>query len=176
MEEENINTPAVEQAPKKRGRKPKAEIPVAEDSAPKKRGRPRKAEENTGEQANISENTEPTERKISLDEVLDSAVKQRRSKGRTSAKTPRQDGPAWRDAPVVSQETESEQNSDSESESEIFVHHNKSDDFEYTKTADDESDFQNDSDNDADDIPTSFSTTDDDLDPDSYRNQFHSQA
>ena len=39
MEEENINTPAVEQAPKKRGRKPKAEIPVAEDSAPKKRGR-----------------------------------------------------------------------------------------------------------------------------------------
>ena len=172
MEEENINTPAIEQAPKKRGRKPKAEIPVAEDSAPKKRGRPRKAEENTGEQANISENTETTERKNSLDDVLDSAVKQRRSKGRTSAKTPRQDGPAWRDAPVVSQETESEQNSDNESESEIFVHHNKSDDFEYTKTADDEPDFQNDSDNDADDVPTSFSTTDDDLDPDSYRNQF----
>lgn len=175
MEEENINTPAPEQTPKKRGRKPKSEISSVQDSTPKKRCIPRKASENTDEQVVSTpvETTEQSERKVSLDEVLDTAVKQRRARGRPSTKTPRQDGPAWRDAPVVSQETdESSQESDGESESEIFVHHGKSDDFEYTKTTEEQESFQDDNNDDDDDIPTSFSTTDDDLNPDSYRNNF----
>ena len=174
MEEENINTPAPEETPKKRGRKPKSEISALENSATKKRGRPRKADvvqdQQTTEQPAQADEQQP--RKTSLDEMLDSAVKQRRARGRPSAKTPREDGPKWRDTPVVSQESDTQsEESDGESESEIFVHHGKSDDFEFTKTSDDDNSFQEDSDDD-DDIPTSFSTTDDDLDPDAYRNNF----
>lgn len=174
MEEENINTPAQEQTSKKRGRKPKSEIPASENSAPKKRGRPRKAEV-VDEQQTTEQNTQPDEqqtRKVSLDEMLDSAVKQRRARGRPSTKIPREDGPAWRDTPAVSQESDTQTGeTDGESESEIFVHHGKSDDFEFTKTSDGDNSFQEDNDDD-DDIPTSFSTTDDDLDPDAYRNNF----
>ena len=174
MEEENINTPAQEQTPKKRGRKPKSEISASENSAPKKRGRPRKAEV-VDEQQTTEQNTQTDEqqtRKVSLDEMLDSAVKQRRARGRPSSKIPREDGPAWRDTPAVSQESDTQTGeTDGESESEIFVHHGKSDDFEFTKTSDGDNSFQEDNDDD-DDIPTSFSTTDDDLDPDAYRNNF----
>ena len=174
MEEENINTPAQEQTPKKRGRKPKSEISASENSAPKKRGRPRKAEV-VDEQQTTEQNTQTDEqqtRKVSLDEMLDSAVKQRRARGRPSTKIPREDGPAWRDTPAVSQESDTQTGeTDGESESEIFVHHGKSDDFEFTKTSDGDNSFQEDNDDD-DDIPTSFSTTDDDLDPDAYRNNF----
>lgn len=174
MEEENINTPAQEQTPKKRGRKPKSEISASENSAPKKRGRPRKAEV-VDEQQTTEQNTQTDEqqtRKVSLDEMLDSAVKQRRARGRPSTKIPREDGPAWRDTPAVSQESDTQTGeTDGESESEIFVHHGKSDDFEFTKTSDSDNSFQEDNDDD-DDIPTSFSTTDDDLDPDAYRNNF----
>ncbi len=175
MEEENINTPAQEQTPKKRGRKPKSEISASENSAPKKRGRPRKAEV-VDEQQTTEQNTQTDEqqtRKVSLDEMLDSAVKQRRARGRPSTKIPREDGPAWRDTPAVSQESDTQTGeTDGESESEIFVHHGKSDDFEFTKTSDGDNSFQEDNDDDDDDIPTSFSTTDDDLDPDAYRNNF----
>ena len=174
MEEENINTPAQEQTPKKRGRKPKSEIFASENSTPKKRGRPRKAEV-VDEQQTTEQNTQTDEqqtRKVSLDEMLDSAVKQRRARGRPSTKIPREDGPAWRDTPAVSQESDTQTGeTDGESESEIFVHHGKSDDFEFTKTSDGDNSFQEDNDDD-DDIPTSFSTTDDDLDPDAYRNNF----
>lgn len=174
MEEENINTPAQEQTPKKRGRKPKSEISASENSTPKKRGRPRKAEV-VDEQQTTEQNTQTDEqqtRKVSLDEMLDSAVKQRRARGRPSSKIPREDGPAWRDTPAVSQESDTQTGeTDGESESEIFVHHGKSDDFEFTKTSDGDNSFQEDNDDD-DDIPTSFSTTDDDLDPDAYRNNF----
>jgi len=174
MEEENINTPAQEQTPKKRGRKPKSEISASENSAPKKRGRPRKTEV-VDEQQTTEQNTQTDEqqtRKVSLDEMLDSAVKQRRARGRPSTKIPREDGPAWRDTPAVSQESDTQTGeTDGESESEIFVHHGKSDDFEFTKTSDGDNSFQEDNDDD-DDIPTSFSTTDDDLDPDAYRNNF----
>ena len=175
MEEENINTPAQEQTPKKRGRKPKSEISASENSAPKKRGRPRKTEV-VDEQQTTEQNTQTDEqqtRKVSLDEMLDSAVKQRRARGRPSSKIPREDGPAWRDTPAVSQESDTQtEETDGESESEIFVHHGKSDDFEFTKTSDGDNSFQEDNDDDDDDIPTSFSTTDDDLDPDAYRNNF----
>lgn len=174
MEEENINTPVQEQTPKKRGRKPKSEISASENSTPKKRGRPRKAEV-VDEQQTTEQNTQTDEqqtRKVSLDEMLDSAVKQRRARGRPSSKIPREDGPAWRDTPAVSQESDTQTGeTDGESESEIFVHHGKSDDFEFTKTSDGDNSFQEDNDDD-DDIPTSFSTTDDDLDPDAYRNNF----
>lgn len=175
MEEENINTPAQEQTSKKRGRKPKSEISASENSAPKKRGRPRKAEV-VDEQQTTEQNTQTDEqqaRKVSLDEMLDSAVKQRRARGRPSTKIPREDGPAWRDTPAVLQESDTQTGeTDGESESEIFVHHGKSDDFEFTKTSDGDNSFQEDNDDDDDDIPTSFSTTDDDLDPDAYRNNF----
>ncbi|MBQ2721985.1 MAG: hypothetical protein IJF70_03665 [Opitutales bacterium] len=120
MEEENINTPAQEQTPKKRGRKPKSEISASENSAPKKRGRPRKAEV-VDEQQTTEQNTQTDEqqtRKVSLDEMLDSAVKQRRARGRPSTKIPREDGPAWRDTPAVSQESDTQTGeTDGESES-----------------------------------------------------------
>ncbi|MBQ6534997.1 MAG: hypothetical protein IJI37_07475, partial [Opitutales bacterium] len=125
MEEENIDTPVPEQTPKKRGRKPKAEESGAEVAAPKKRGRPRK----TADAAEAPESAVEDAAK-SLDEVLDTAVRQRKAGGRKAGSAaPRHDGPAWRDAPAPSQETPESSES---GENEIFIH-SQGDDFEFTK-------------------------------------------
>ncbi len=167
QEDENLTPQETPETPKKRGRKPKLEA-SAENVATKKRGRPRKNAEQTEEQQEA-----PTqERQASLDEVLDTAVKQRRATGRKSTKTNREDGPVWRDTPAVTEESPSEERENNgESESEIFVYKQKSDDFEFNRAnSQDDDENSNDNSDDDDDIPTSFSTTDEDLEQDAYRN------
>lgn len=86
-----------------------------------------------------------------------------------------QSGPVWRDAPEVSAQEPSESD-----ESELFVH-KSDDDFGYAGNSDpsysapandipsENSDFYpREEDNSEDDIPQSFSTTDEDLDPSNY--------
>ncbi len=169
QEDENLIPQETPETPKKRGRKPKLET-SAENVAAKKRGRPRKNAEQAEEQQDVA----TAERQASLDEVLDTAVKQRRANGRKSAKTNREDGPVWRDAPAVAEESQNEEReNDGESESEIFVYDHKSDDFEFNRANsqdEEENSRENSNDDDDGDIPTSFSTTDEDLEQDAYRN------
>ncbi len=185
QEDENFNSQEISETPKKRGRKPKVET-SAEGVVAKKRGRPRKnAESESAEQNDSSQQTSTpltgtqeleVRQTSSLDEVLDTAVKQRRARGRKPSKTNREDGPVWRDTPTVTQEesqTEERENGE-ESESEIFVYKQKSDDFEFSdsNSQDDNENLRaNSGDDDDDEIPTSFSTTDEDLNPDAYRDQ-----
>ncbi len=181
MDEEEQNLP-VEPA-KKRGRKPKnPEIADAEKPA-KKRGRPRKIRDGeTAESATQAELPEfhggeqnaadaQNQQSKSLDETLDSEVRKRKSGAGRGAKIPRADGPTWRDtpAPTQSEEPERAENGGND-ESEIFVHSDRSDDFAYTASGADSTESENSADGGDDEIPTSFSTTDEDLDPDAYRN------
>ncbi len=180
QEEENLQT--APEAPKKRGRKPKTEN-LQENVAPKKRGRPRKnadaySYEQTESEASVTEQNDNTTRRTSLDDVLDSAVKQRREHGgnKSRSRTSRNDGPTWRDAPVVEEDSQQENDENKEeSESNIFVYNNKSDDFEFTQSDNRDNDSastkEEEEEDDDDEIPTSFSTTDDDLNPYSYRDQ-----
>ena len=174
MEEEQQNL-FEESAPvqKKRGRPKKSEQNQPSEAAAKKRGRPKKSE--SGRQISdaqeIPQSDEAQAASIpesagakSLDETLEGEVKRRRARGGRSAKIPRTDGPQWRDAPAAApQEAERQDGGESDDEAEIFVHKDKSDDFEYA-THSEETREESD-----DDIPTSFSTTDEDLDPDAYR-------
>ena len=181
MDEEEQNLP-VEPA-KKRGRKPKnPEIADAEKPA-KKRGRPRKIRDGeTAESATQAELPEfqggeqnaadaQNQQSKSLDETLDSEVRKRKSGAGRGAKIPRADGPTWRDTPAPTQSEEPERAEDGgNDESEIFVHSDRSDDFAYTASGADSPESENSADGGDDEIPTSFSTTDEDLDPDAYRN------
>ena len=195
MDEEEQNLP-VEPA-KKRGRPRKirdaetsenshqTELPESynAEKPAKKRGRPRKIRdaETEGNQrqtelpefrdgaqnAAEEQNSQPK----SLDETLDSEVRKRKSGAGRGEKIPRNDGPTWRDAPAPAQSEEPERAEDGgNDESEIFVHSDKSDDFAYTASGADSAESENASDDGVDEIPTSFSTTDEDLDPDAYRN------
>ena len=196
MDEEEQNLP-VEPA-KKRGRPRKIREGEAAESSQqteltefndaekpaKKRGRPKKIRE--GETAENPQQTELPEfngdaqnaadeqnqQAKSLDETLDSEVRKRKSGTRRGEKVPRADGPTWRDAPAPAQSEESERAEDGgNDESEIFVHSDRSDDFAYTASGEDSSEAENSADDGDDEIPTSFSTTDEDLDPDAYRNE-----
>lgn len=180
MDEQELNPPFGESnetpTPKKRGRKPKSEnSESAEKSAKKRPGRPKKNAAETqplpARQADESAEGESA----SLDAVLDNAVKQRKTGGARKTKIPRNDGPQWRDTPAPSQTREQESAAEENSEAEIFVHKDKSDDFAYD-TSNGGAEASRESDGDErgeggaeDDIPTSFSTTDDDLNPDGYR-------
>ena len=174
MEEEQQNL-FEESAPvqKKRGRPKKSEQNQPTETAAKKRGRPKKSESGQliSDAPEVPQSDEAQAVSVpesagakSLDETLEGEVKRHRARGGRSAKIPRTDGPQWRDAPVAApQETERQDGGESDDEAEIFVHKDKSDDFEYA-THSEETGEENDG-----DIPTYFSTTDEDLDPDAYR-------
>lgn len=176
MEEEQQNL-FEESAPvqKKRGRPKKSEQTQPTENAAKKRGRPKKSESErqASDAPEISQSDENRAAPFaesagakSLEETLDGEVKRRRARGGRSAKIPRTDGPQWRDAPAPEpRESEAQDGGESDDEAEIFVHKDKSDDFEYA-TRSEESGGDDDG---GDEIPTSFSTTDEDLNPDGYR-------
>ncbi len=180
--ENNLPGEIPAEAPKKRGRKPKAQK-TDENPEPvkKRRGRPRKNPE-IPPQTNVSSESAKAENGPAgtladgdtppspLDETLDSAVKQRKSRRIRGPKIPREDGPQWRDAPVSDPEPERHEESPEIPETEIFVHRDSSDDFAYGSPV--ETDVEKDERNDdGENVPTSFSTTDDDLDPEGYRAQ-----
>lgn len=136
-----------EKQPKKRGRKPKsAAAATPEESVvkqPKRRGRPPKAKQAEGNLASPEQMPE------------------------TPVAAPT--GPQWRDAPEPVAETESEQTRDES----IFVP--STDDFAYASQAADDQSSDSRSDGEFradDDIPTSYSTTDEDLVQDNYKNSW----
>ncbi len=136
-----------EKQPKKRGRKPKtAAAATPEESVvkqPKRRGRPPKAKQ--AEQI--------------------PAPPEQTSETPAAAAT----GPQWRDAPEPAAEPESAQTRDES----LFVP--AADDFAYASPADDrpsETCYDGESQSD-DDIPASYSTTDEDLVQDNYKNSWN---
>ena len=142
MQEQEQQNPIQEQAPKKRGRKPKASVekPISEEvKIPKKRGRKPK------------------------NKTLEKELSEIEKTGETTA-----NGPVWRDAPEPVQESEQ---SESEREEILFVPKIE-DDFAYatnTEQSASESDIDE-----SEEIPTSFSTTDEDLIQDNYHNSWAS--
>ena len=133
-----------EKQPKKRGRKPKTAVAATPEAVkqPKRRGRPPKAKQ--AEEVSASSEQIPE----------------------TPVVVPT--GPQWRDAPEPAAEPESEQTRDES----LFVP--ASDDFAYASSSDerssdprDDGGFQSN-----DDIPTSYSTTDEDLVQDNYKNSW----
>ena len=189
MEDEILNNgepvDAARAAPKKRGRKPKnqAESPSAEpakDSAPKKRaGRPRKVKtQETPDVAQLSPEVQGESSGAPVD-IIEAAKQQKRRGRKPSLK--REDGPVWRDEENVPDDAQYDAG-----QTEIFEHKDARDDFAYY-AAPSEPEPRNDSDSDADfspieksfdddEIPTSFSTSDEDLNPDSYRDMFEDES
>ena len=146
--------------PKKRGRKPKnaqlevnQDITLVEEKAPKKRGRKSKTE--------ISETSDVLAENIAQE-------KAKAKKGKSSKRLPRTDGPQWRDAPELPQTDSSEENQQQE---EILFVASESDDFAFATQVEDEKPEEMVDDFD-EDIPTSYSTTDDDLIQDNYQNSW----
>ncbi len=151
MDEEILTptpTPEDGQQPKKRGRKPRVQ---RESDAPdassektlkpaKKRGRPKKAKSEDFDFPRPAESA-------------DGAQNAEQNVGQAPASS----GPTWRDVPETPSESYTPEN-------EIFTGTENSDDFEYSRSRRDSADA------DDSEVPQYFSTSDDDLDPDAYRN------
>lgn len=151
MDEEILTptpTPEDGQQPKKRGRKPRVQ---RESDAPdassektlkpaKKRGRPKKAKSEDFDFPKPAESADGAQ-----------------NAEQSGSQAPASNGPTWRDVPETSSESYTPDN-------EIFTGTENSDDFEYSRSR------REDADADDSEIPQYFSTSDDDLDPDAYRN------
>ena len=151
MDEEILTptpTPEDGQQPKKRGRKPRVQ---RESDAPdassektlkpaKKRGRPKKAKSEDFDFPKPAESADGGQ-----------------NAEQSGSQAPASNGPTWRDVPETSSESYTPDN-------EIFTGTENSDDFEYSRSR------REDADADDSEIPQYFSTSDDDLDPDAYRN------
>ncbi len=160
MDEDTLIPPSAPESglpeKKKRGRKPKNQTAESSDSqaAPKiakKRGRPKKAkvpeEETVGTDAQ-SENA-PTE------SVAESGSVETASSNASDNNAVASSGPQWRDVHVEAEDSYSPDN-------EIFTGTDSGDDFAYSKSSREEASDE--------EIPQYFSTSDEDLDPDAYRN------
>ena len=156
MDEEILTpTPAPEdgQQPKKRGRKPRvqreSDAPDASDEKTlkpaKKRGRPKKAKSEDFDFPKPAESA-------------DGAQNAEQNVGQAPASS----GPTWRDVPETPSESYTPEN-------EIFTGTENSDDFEYSRSRRDGADA------DDSEVPQYFSTSDDDLDPDAYRNNLRDE-
>ncbi len=161
--EENQTQIEQQVQPKKRGRKPKSakveEVISIEEKAPKKRGRkPRE------------KNSESTEELVQVAEQknVDVLEKSDTKKAKRQPRKPRTDGPQWRDAPEVQESNQTEEN---QQQDEILFVASESDDFAYA-TQPEEEKPQSDNEDFDDDIPTSYSTTDEDLIQDNYQNSW----
>ena len=160
MDEDTLIPPSAPESglpeKKKRGRKPKNQTAESSDSqaAPKiakKRGRPKKAkvpEEETVGTGAQSEDA-PTE------SVAESGSVETASSNASDNNAAASSGPQWRDVHVEAEDSYSPDN-------EIFTGTDSGDDFAYSKSSREEASDE--------EIPQYFSTSDEDLDPDAYRN------
>lgn len=160
MDEDTLIPPSAPESglpeKKKRGRKPKNQTAESSDSqaAPKiakKRGRPKKAkvpEEETVGTGAQSEDA-PTE------SVAESGSVETASSNASDNNAATSSGPQWRDVHVEAEDSYSPDN-------EIFTGTDSGDDFAYSKSSREEASDE--------EIPQYFSTSDEDLDPDAYRN------
>lgn len=190
MDEENLNSPDainneefVEK--KKRGRKPKSTVSEQGDfladadaaasetqKAPKRRGRPPRAKKTDASQANSSDFDADRNAAGSADYTQPRSAENR---GESSWQDRRNDAES---------SSNSENDYDENSEENIFVHHTDGDDFAFNRADkpsspepserdDEDYDYRrprsNSDSDDSAEVPQYFSTSDEDLNPDSYR-------
>ncbi len=160
MDEDTLITPSAPESglpeKKKRGRKPKNQTAESSDSqtAPKvakKRGRPKKAKVSEEEVSGMGAQSEnpPAE------SVPEAGNVETPSSNAADNNATLSSGPQWRDVHVEAEDSYSPDN-------EIFTGSDSGDDFAYSKSSRDDAVD--------DEIPQYFSTSDEDLDPDAYRN------
>ncbi len=195
MQEEALENkptdPETPSVPKKRGRKPK----TSENKAPnqtdtqetpkRKRGRPPKNKALSDGSASAPANEEAIEKNpesspsnnasSGSDESKEADNTPKRGRPRKIFK--REGGPEWRDIPEDS--APSETSADAEYPEEIFQH-TDSDDFAYAEAAEtpqieETRTRENSAEEDSEEIPTSFSTTDEDLAPEAYATRYEAE-
>lgn len=160
MDEDTLITPSAPESglpeKKKRGRKPKNQTAESSDSqtAPKvakKRGRPKKAKVSEEEVSGMGAQSEnpPAE------SVPEAGNVETPSSNAADNNATLSSGPQWRDVHVEAEDSYSPDN-------EIFTGSDSGDDFAYSKSSREEASDE--------EIPQYFSTSDEDLDPDAYRN------
>lgn len=160
MDEDTLITPSAPESglpeKKKRGRKPKNQTAESSDSqtAPKvakKRGRPKKAKVSEEEVSGMGAQSENP----SAESVPEAGNVETPSSNAADNNATLSSGPQWRDVHVEAEDSYSPDN-------EIFTGSDSGDDFAYSKSSRDDAVD--------DEIPQYFSTSDEDLDPDAYRN------
>ena len=160
MDEDTLITPSAPESglpeKKKRGRKPKNQTAESSDSqtAPKvakKRGRPKKAKVSEEEVSGMGAQSENSP----AESVPEAGNVETPSSNAADNNATLSSGPQWRDVHVEAEDSYSPDN-------EIFTGSDSGDDFAYSKSSRDDAVD--------DEIPQYFSTSDEDLDPDAYRN------